>query len=342
MNTGKLTLLLAAAAVLCTPAAAQVVDGPEVNWNASLWGAKRPFTAAIEAVSDHVREKTGGKFNIQLHYGEALSTSRENLDGIQIGAFEAAMFCAGYHPGKNPSLMALELPFVFSDLDGARRAHEAVFSHPHVQQEMARWDAKILMAAPFPAQNVFGKGNPPAGPEDFAGMRIRATGPLGDLFAALGATPSSVPAADTFTAMDLGTIDAAVFTMGSAFSFGVADIAKWYTGNLTVGATSCPVVVKQSAFDKLPPQYQQLLEEAVEPAYEINKQGWLASNKSSEKKLEELGVVNVQFTDEQLATFREVGGKPIWDKWVSENASAGIPAQEIFDRMMKAVEESSD
>ena len=38
--------------------------------------------------------------------------NRENLDGISIGAFEMAQFCAGYHADKNPSITVLELPFL--------------------------------------------------------------------------------------------------------------------------------------------------------------------------------------------------------------------------------------
>lgn len=323
-------------ASVSSTATAQEVDGPQVIWNTSLWGAKREFTTVIEAISEYVREKTGGKFDIRLHYGEALSTSRENLDGIKLGAFQVAMFCAGYHPGKNPSLMALELPFVFDDLDGSRRAHEAVFEHPQVKKEMAQWDVKLLAAAPFPAQNIFGKGDAPVGPESFSGMRVRATGPLGDFIAAMGGSPTSVPAADTFTALDLGTIDAAVYTMGSAFSFGLADIVKWYTGNLTIGATSCPIAVKQTAFDALPAQYQQVLEDSREFAYERNKEVWMASDADKAAKLEEKGVVKVIFSDEDMAEFREKGGSPVWQKWITENSANGIPAQEIFDTIMKA------
>ena len=35
-----------------------------------------------------------------------------NLDGISIGAFEMAQFCAGYHADKNRAITVLELPFL--------------------------------------------------------------------------------------------------------------------------------------------------------------------------------------------------------------------------------------
>ena len=94
------------------PAAAQMVDGPEVSWKMSLWGKRRAFTEGAEYVSAQVAERTGGKFTIKLFYGQQLSKSKENLDGISLGAFEAAIFCASYHPGKNAPLNVLDLPFL--------------------------------------------------------------------------------------------------------------------------------------------------------------------------------------------------------------------------------------
>ncbi|MEO1694918.1 MAG: C4-dicarboxylate ABC transporter substrate-binding protein, partial [Pseudomonadota bacterium] len=71
-------------AATVAPAQAAEVDGPALTWNMSLWGKKRAFTAGAEKLSELLKEKTGGKFNLVLHYGGALSKSRENLDGISI------------------------------------------------------------------------------------------------------------------------------------------------------------------------------------------------------------------------------------------------------------------
>lgn len=80
-----------------------------VEWNVSLWGKRRAFTENVEKLAELVKEKTGGEFTLNISYG-GLSKNRENLDGISIGAFEMAQFCAGYHRDKNPSITVLELP----------------------------------------------------------------------------------------------------------------------------------------------------------------------------------------------------------------------------------------
>ena len=61
-------------------AAAQMVAGPKVTWNVSIWGKKRAFSANIEALSAILSEKTGGNLNLKLVYGEALSPSETPND----------------------------------------------------------------------------------------------------------------------------------------------------------------------------------------------------------------------------------------------------------------------
>ena len=114
-------------ALFGTGVAAQTVDGPAVNWNLSTWGKQRAFTAGMESVAKQLADRTGGKFQIKIHYGEALSRDRENLDGIKLGAFQMAQFCNFYHPGKNPAWMVFTLPFLeLGDWDVRRKATEAM------------------------------------------------------------------------------------------------------------------------------------------------------------------------------------------------------------------------
>jgi len=80
------------------------------EWNVSVWGKRRAFTEHVEKLAELVSAKTNGEFTMNISYG-GLSNEKENLDGISIGAFEMAQFCAGYHADKNPSLTVLELPF---------------------------------------------------------------------------------------------------------------------------------------------------------------------------------------------------------------------------------------
>ena len=104
-------MTIIARAALAAAAVSAAVPAMAEEWNVSLWGARRAFTEHVEKLAELVEEKTGGEFTLNISYG-GLSGERENLDGISIGAFEMAQFCAGYHADKNPTLMVAELPFL--------------------------------------------------------------------------------------------------------------------------------------------------------------------------------------------------------------------------------------
>ena len=142
------------------------------EWNVSLWGKRRAFTEHVEKLAELVSEKTGGEFTLNISYG-GLSKNKENLDGISIGAFEMAQFCAGYHRDKNRTITVLELPFLgVSNLDEEVAVSHAVYGHPAVQDELAQWNAKLLMTSPMPQYNIVGTGDP----RDESGRLSKACG----------------------------------------------------------------------------------------------------------------------------------------------------------------------
>ena len=141
----------AAVAALCTAFAGEALA---TEWNVSLWGQRRAFTEHVEKLAELLNEKTNGEFTLNISYG-GLSSNRENLDGISIGAFEMAQFCAGYHPDKNRAITVLELPFLgVETLEQEVAVASAVYAHPAVADEMAQWGAMMLMTSPMPQYNL--------------------------------------------------------------------------------------------------------------------------------------------------------------------------------------------
>ena len=81
-----------------------------------------------------------------------------------------AQFCAGYHADKNPTLMVAELPFLgIETLEEERAISEALYAHPAVVEDLARWNATLLMPSPMPQYYIIGQGEPPRTLEGFRG-----------------------------------------------------------------------------------------------------------------------------------------------------------------------------
>ncbi len=319
-----------------TPAAAQMVDGPEVSWKMSLWGKRRAFTEGAEYVSAQVAERTGGKFTIKLFYGQQLSKSKENLDGISLGAFEAAMFCASYHPGKNAPLNVLDLPFLpLADFGVMRKVHDAVYGHPAAQEALAKWNAYLYMSNILPQYEYMGKGDPPQSVADFEGKRLRALGGMGRAAELIGATPSTMPASETYTALQRGTVDAIGFPYSYTFAaYKLDEIADWVTTNMSLGTVNCPSVFNVDAWNSLPDQYKELLLGLKDGAYAAMDAAYKAKDVANEKKWREGGKIRmVEIPEDEMAGFRDIAGQPVWDAWVEDNQD-DLPAQELLDLVL--------
>jgi len=329
--------LLSTGSALAPAANAAEVDGPKVKWDVSLWGKKRAFTAGIEKLAELAKEKTGGNFEIVLHYGGALSKSRENLDGISIDAFQAAMFCNFYHPQKNPALMSLTMPFLpMSSWENNRKIRDAVYAHPAVKKELAKWNAMTYTSSYLPQYEFLGRGKPPTTLADWKGLTVRAGGGVGRAMKVIGATPTSSTATEVYTGVQQGTMDAASFPFTySHVAYKIHEVTEWFTSNLSPGTSDCPVVFSINAYNKLPAQYRKLLGDVKEDVIKAQIQAYIDIDKKNLPMLKEK-LTEVKFSEEELVKFRAAAGKPVIDKWIAENQGK-FDAKGVIDTIFAAV-----
>jgi TRAP-type C4-dicarboxylate transport system substrate-binding protein len=309
-----------------------------LEWNVSVWGKRRAFTEHVEKLAELVAEKTNGEFTMNISYG-GLSKNTENLDGISIGAFEMAQFCAGYHEDKNPSITVLELPFLgVRNLEEEVALSHAVYDHPAVKEDLARWNAMLLMTSPMPQYNLVGTGEPRSDLASFEGMRVRATGGLGEAFKAVGAVPTSVTATEAYNAMESNVVDTVAFAQHAHLSYRTIDEADWWTANLNPGTVNCPVVVNTDAYNALSPEHKEALDSSVDAAIERYLANYQTVLDKWDAILAEKNVTKVEYSDEELAKFREAT-KGIADKWIEEKSAQGLPAQELYDLVQAKLNE---
>ncbi len=326
-----------------TPAGAQTVKGPALTWRLSLWGKRRAFSEGLEYISAAVAKQTAGKFQLKLYYGEQLSKGKENLDGISVGAFEAALFCASYHPGKNAPLNVLDLPFLpLGNLDVMAKVHEVIYEHPAAKKALAKWGARLFMSNILPQYEYMGRGKPPQSVADFKGKRLRALGGMGRAAKAIGAVPTTVPASETYTALQRGTVDAIGFPFTYTFNaYKLDEVSDWYTTNMSLGTVNCPIVFNIDSWAALPPQYQKLLNSIKDGARAAQKEAYIRRDKINLKTwAANPKLTAVQIPEKEMAEFRRIAGKPLWEEWVKENEGK-LPAQELLDLVLKTAAEAS-
>jgi TRAP-type C4-dicarboxylate transport system substrate-binding protein len=313
------------------------------QWNVSLWGQRRAFTEHVEKLAELVSDKTGGDFTLNISYG-GLSENTENLDGISIGAFEMAQFCAGYHEDKNPSITVLELPFLgVGSLEQETAVSLALYQHPAVVADLARWNATLLMPSPLPQYNFVGVGEAPDALADFAGMAVRATGGIGRAMETIGAVPTSMSATEVRQSLDSGVVKAVSFAPHAHMSFGTIETGEWWTSNMNPGTVNCPVVVNTDALNALSEDHRAALFGSVDEAMAHYIDFYMNETMAAwGPALEERGIAVVTFSPEALAEFRTAAAGPAAAAWVEANAAKGLPAQELYDFVTARIDETAE
>ena len=300
------------------------------SWDVSLWGKRRAFTEHVEHLAELVAEKTNDEFTLNLSYG-GLSANRENLDGISIGAFEMAQFCAGYHRDKNPSITVMELPFLGVDsLEAEIVASRAVYAHPATQADLGRWNATLLMPSPLPQYNIAGTGPVPTSLEDLEGLSIRATGGIGAALEEVGIIPVSLGAGEVYSAMESGAIQGAAFAPHAHLSFSVVDKADWWASNLNPGSVNCPVVVNSDALANLSANHRDALLGSIDEALDWYVDQYQVSVDAFNTKVAENGIAIVTFSDADL-TRLQATAEPVLRAWLADMEARGLPGQELYD-----------
>ena len=265
----KATVGAAAGGVtLAAPVFAQ--DAPTVTWRlaSSFPRSADAIYSGGEAVAKYVSEATGGKFTIRAFPAGEIVPALQVLDSVQNGTIECGHSASYYYYGKDPTLsFDAAVPFGLNTRqmnawmrhgDGLKLLREVfkkynVVNFPcgYTGTQMGGWFRKEIKSV-----------------EDLKGLKFRVSAFAGAVLSRLGVVPQQIAGGDIYPALEKGTIDAAEWIGPyDDEKLGFHKVAKnyyypgWWEGTLQVS-----LYVNQDAYNKLPKQYQAVLDQACAAA----------------------------------------------------------------------------
>ncbi len=305
-------------------------DGGKLVWKFSVWGPQRAFTRSVEEAKTLWEAAGDGRFELQVHYGSALSPEKENLDSIKLGLIEGAYVCIGYGPNKTPLAQVLELPFLLTqDMRVNARVIDAVMQHPLVEEELrTRWNAKYLFPAVTGVYEFMGNRRV-ANVADLKGVRVRISGANATVLEQFGAVPTLVTAPEAYTALERGTIDLTGFPWTDSFgAFRLHEVSSYAILGISLGGFACVTLVSLDAWNRLPEDLRAMLPQVREQsmrasfdAYDAGDREWLPV---FEKKLE-----IVRFAPGEREKMVAVA-RPMWTEWAAQQDARGLAGSEIL------------
>jgi TRAP-type C4-dicarboxylate transport system substrate-binding protein len=178
---------------------------------------------------------------------------------------------------------------------------------------------------------------------DLKGMKIRELGGYGtDMWKLLGASPMFIPGPGCYEAAAKGVIDGIGLAWAFNSTFKMYEVLDYWTDVGTNLATFF-LIMNQEKWNSLPPDIQQQLM-SVSGIYGAEFAGdaqfGLAPKKELQNKIKREGKKweRVELDPGQYERWKEIAGRPLWDKWVAEMESKGLPGRKVLGEYQRLLE----
>ena len=106
------------------PAASAEVTGDTktIRLFAGSIAENTPTGGALAVMADYINAYSDGTINAEAFYDTALGDATSMVQGLQQGTVDIGIAGTAYFSGLVPEIEVFQLPFLFSDLEGARTA----------------------------------------------------------------------------------------------------------------------------------------------------------------------------------------------------------------------------
>ncbi len=270
---------------------------------------------AVE-LTDRVRERTNGGLDIEPFPLMGLFNPLEAPTALKEGAVEMLHSSGAYHVAMVPaSVIEAGFPYAFkdhedlykfvfeTDLVEIMREHYAEHNNAYLANFGSTGATGYITK--FPINSI----------EDLQGKMIRAVGQFGEIASAHGGTPVNIPGAESYVALQRGTVDGVIFPHFAGVTFNLFEVAK-YQSWPPVQYVTTSWLINLDSWNSLPPEYQEILQEEIDKVSKYSHE--VAAPQfdlvSQEVGAEEFGSEAIWLSDEEFFKMQEAV-MPLWDKW---------------------------
>jgi TRAP-type C4-dicarboxylate transport system substrate-binding protein len=180
----------------------------------------------------------------------------------------------------------------------------------------------VLGAYLWPSQYIFSR-KPIKSPADLKGLKVRVYGTAQTEFArALGMEAVSIAFAETYTALERGTVDAAITGTYPGFALKFYEVSK-YLVDVNHGPVAGTFVVSKRTWDRLSPDVRATLTKLGE---EFTERGWDLGRRTTREGIDknrEKGMEVIPITPAMAAVVKDTATKIVLPSWLKRAGPDG-------------------
>ncbi len=248
-----------------------------------------PVHKAMEYMAEKAKEKSGGRMQVQIFPSEQLGTEKENIESLQLGYLAMTKTSTAVMEGFVPRMRIFGIPYLFRDSEH----YWKVLKGPIGKKLLLAGQNKGLRGLCFydaGARSFYAKKeiNSPA---DLVGLKIRVMNSTMsiEMIKAMGGSPTPIPWGELYTSLEQGVVDAAENNPPSYRTSRHYEVCKFYTLDEHARLPDI-LMISVKVWNNLTPEFQQILQEAVDESVEYQRKIWAEAEKEDLKIVKEAGV----------------------------------------------------
>ena len=193
-----------------------------------------------------------------------VSNPTSQIDGLQDGTLEMAVYPLVYAAGKVPEFSITIMAGTVGNLDQAMKIKNTPFYDK--LQEICEANGVRVITWWWTPGGFATKDREIKGPDTVKGLRMRAADPYFELMLKeLGASVQSMPSTEIYPALQSGVLDGLLTSAESFVSMKIFEQTKHATagGDYTLFMLLQPLVMSKQHWDKLTPAQKKIFDEAA-------------------------------------------------------------------------------
>ncbi len=269
-----------------------------------------PVHKGMVYMAQKVAEKSQGRMRVEIFPNEQLGTEKECIEALQLGYMAITKTATAVMEGFVPKMKIFGIPYLFRDSEH----YWIVLNGPIGKELLLAGQSKGLRGLCYydaGARSFYSKKqiNSPA---DLTGLKVRVMKSIMSMkmVDAMGGSPTPIAWGELYTSLDQGVVDAAENNPPSFRTSRHYEVCHYYALD---EHTRLPdiLIISTDVWNSLSPEFQQILQEAVDESVEYQRKIWTEAEESDMKTVAEAGV-NVSYPDKE--PFRE-SVKSLWEEF---------------------------
>jgi len=248
-----------------------------------------PVHKAMVYMAEKVAEKSQERMKVEIFPSEQLGTEKECIEALQLGYMAVTKTSTAVMEGFVPRMRIFGIPYLFRDSEH----YWKVLKGPIGRELLLAGESKGLRGLCFydaGARSFYTKKEIKS-PEDLKGLKVRVMKSVMSMkmVEAMGGSPTPIAWGELYTSLDQGVVDAAENNPPSFRTSRHYEVCQYYTLD---EHTRLPdiLIISVRVWENLKPEFQQILQEAVDESVEYQRKIWIEAEESDMKIVEEAGV----------------------------------------------------